>query len=409
MNLRPLLVASVGLNFALLAWTTFRWANAPKPIVIPVRIIRTNTIVRVSARTITVREPAPAPEPLDWQRIESTDYRQFIANLRSIKCPEETVRDLISAELAKAFAKKFQELAPGTQRGIPRSYWQTDGESDRLGAAALQKLRQEIRSEHRAVLEELLGTTASAFLPTLSLEWQSYGEAELLRFLPSEKAGLVAALRERRATTPGTSPEATSELDNALNKMLSPRERYQYDLWFSETAASLRQQLKGFAPTEKEFLALYELKRALKTSEEKRGDTLAQPATQSQDALLLDSAKQILSKERFLDFQRSQEPQFQDMLALATEMQAPPGAALKLAEIQTAAQEEMDRLIHAPGMDAQEFESSAREIHGETERAVLEALGKTSVKDLGKAYPRWLQNLQHPKRPLGTPTTRPDP
>ena len=409
MNLRPLLVASVGLNFVLLGWTAYRWANAPKPIVIPVRIIRTNTIVRVSARTITVREPAPAPEPLDWQRIESTDYRQFIANLRNIKCPEETVRDLISAELAKTFAKKFQELAPGTQRGIPGSYWQTDGESDRLGAAALEKLRREVRSEHRAVLEELLGTTASAFIPTLPLEWQSHGEAELLRFLPSEKAALVAALRERHAQTLGASPDVTSKLDNELNHLLSPRERYQYDLWFSETATSLRQQLKGFTPTEKEFLALYELNRALKTSEERRGDTLAQHAAPSPDSLLLDSAKQILSKERFLDFQRSQEPQFQDMLALATEMQAPPGAALKLAEIQTAAQEEMDRLLQAPGIDTQEFESSARVIHGETERAVLEALGKTSVKDLGKSYPRWLQNLLRTKRPQVTPTTRPDP
>jgi len=45
---------------------------------------------------------APAPRPFHWGQIESTDYAVYVANLRSIGCPEQTIRDIISADLLAA-------------------------------------------------------------------------------------------------------------------------------------------------------------------------------------------------------------------------------------------------------------------------------------------------------------------
>src|SRR6266436_7828684 len=36
-----------------------------------------------------------------WTQLESEDYRTYIARLRSIGCPEQTIRDLIIADIDK--------------------------------------------------------------------------------------------------------------------------------------------------------------------------------------------------------------------------------------------------------------------------------------------------------------------
>lgn len=58
--------------------------------------------------------PAPAAvgAGFDWrQQVESRDYPTYIANLRAIHCPEQTVRDIIKADVASLFAPKRKELS----------------------------------------------------------------------------------------------------------------------------------------------------------------------------------------------------------------------------------------------------------------------------------------------------------
>jgi hypothetical protein len=51
-----------------------------------------------------------APASFSWSQLESTNYRTYIANLRRIECPEQTVRDLIAADLANCYAPRKQEI-----------------------------------------------------------------------------------------------------------------------------------------------------------------------------------------------------------------------------------------------------------------------------------------------------------
>lgn len=46
---------------------------------------------------------------VDWNQVESDDYRKYIANLRAIGCPETTIRDIIIADVNKLF--EARELA----------------------------------------------------------------------------------------------------------------------------------------------------------------------------------------------------------------------------------------------------------------------------------------------------------
>src|SRR6185295_13264151 len=41
-----------------------------------------------------------------WREVESADYPIYIANLRDIGCPEQTIRDIIVADVNQLYAQK---------------------------------------------------------------------------------------------------------------------------------------------------------------------------------------------------------------------------------------------------------------------------------------------------------------
>lgn len=59
--------------------------------------------------------------PFRWGQLESTDYRTYIANLRGIQCPEQTVRDIITADVDEAYFLSSREQlrqSPGSQYAL---------------------------------------------------------------------------------------------------------------------------------------------------------------------------------------------------------------------------------------------------------------------------------------------------
>ena len=120
MNAKPVPVLSLAANVVLavaLVWSL----NSRKPQVES----RVATGVETTAKPIpgdkpvpkaTTAEPAAAApaassQKFDWRLVESEDYRKYIANLRAIGCPEETIRDIITADVNKLYESKRKELA----------------------------------------------------------------------------------------------------------------------------------------------------------------------------------------------------------------------------------------------------------------------------------------------------------
>ena len=74
--------------------------------------------------------PTPAPvvtvvstNSFHWGQLETSDYREFIARLRAIGCPEQTIRDLVIADIDKLYAAKVQSLRP-MRKSL--QYWQSE-------------------------------------------------------------------------------------------------------------------------------------------------------------------------------------------------------------------------------------------------------------------------------------------
>lgn len=423
MNSRLLLAVSIGLNLGLMALVVFQHAATPKSSTSPTRIIRTNTIVKLAARTITVQDPAPAPAPLDWGSVESEDYRLYIANLKSIGCPDETIKDIIISDVTKLFAKKFHEQALQIDRSTPKKFWQTATANGRPSKDAIAALRTQIEKEQRDLIRDLLGIDLYTERSRSSLEWQPNGETELRQFLNEEKTARITQLREQRkqeierfrdrvsgrewsSEERATWSRLQSEHDDQLNQVLSPTERAQYDLWFSETATSLRKELAAFEPSEKEFLKLYELRKTFDTTLSKLksphdGEPSQSTPLSSREqaqAAFDQEVQKVLGAARYEEFQQNQNPQFQEMVEWSQQFDADPKAASKLFSIRQTAEEEIEKLLQNSNINPTTLDTTLKLIQEETESAVAQALGKSSITDLGKRYPAWLRRLHAPKK-----------
>ena len=99
MRARPWLILSIGLNLFLAAGLyvatrpLFDEAVASySPAADLGAYVRTNVIVR--------------HENFTWGQVENTNYAAFVKNLRDIGCPEQTIRDIVTSEISRVFARR---------------------------------------------------------------------------------------------------------------------------------------------------------------------------------------------------------------------------------------------------------------------------------------------------------------
>src|SRR5437870_4691436 len=130
MRWRVLALVSVGVNLALAA-----------AVVLSTRHFYQNRARPSSAQESLGAGPSP-PKLLvrrqffSWRDVESTDYPTYIANLRDIGCPEQTIRDIIVADVNQLYAqKRATEIMTAEQQ-----CWRSKPDTT-LAQAAAEQLR----------------------------------------------------------------------------------------------------------------------------------------------------------------------------------------------------------------------------------------------------------------------------
>jgi hypothetical protein len=199
------------------------------------------------------------PVPFHWSEIESGDYRQYIANLRAIGCPEQTIRDIILADVGQLFGAR---VATVWQRHVGE-YWQKY-RNERPDPASMKQIVA-LSKEHNAVLRDLLGDTPGMQGLIDRLYLQITGNEQALLFLPPDKRDAAANLLSQsdfdikdaemhaRGWTPAEEKRLFDEKAAALAEVLSPEELEEFKLRNSPTAKQLQMELEYFNCTPDEF------------------------------------------------------------------------------------------------------------------------------------------------------------
>ena len=119
----------------------------------------------------------------DWRQLESTDYRAFIKNLRASGSPEQTVRDIVIAEINRLFDSK--EKAAALTNHV--EYWRMGDVLPRQRVKVkLTEQHERFESERMAILEELLGEGADIEPRPANIS-DAEVKLNLLDFMPLEE------------------------------------------------------------------------------------------------------------------------------------------------------------------------------------------------------------------------------
>jgi hypothetical protein len=343
-----------------------------------------------------------------WSQIESEDYRKYIANLRAVGCPENTIKDIILTDVMKLYAARRGQLS---HNGREFKYWETD-EKRSLTAEQFEEHEKDlaaINKELPSVLRELLGINYERELNKYFVDTND--DERRLSFLPADKRGQLAALRdkydalrEKILETANGNPsaadlEALKKIDEQrkaeLATLLNETEHAQVELAMSPTADRLRAELIGFNPNETEFRTIYELQSALdeefafaNTNDE---SVLRRKLTLEKD--IQDELRRRLGDARYAEYQRAQNPDFRTSYAFTEMHELPPSTAKTIFEIKQIAEAERRNLLANPSVAERDRWEALRAMQVEIEQGLRENLGTKTFSNYNRSTGKWVQDL----------------
>jgi len=409
MNPKPLLAISVILNLALLGAIGWLIKGLPTPATKGSESLQTNAAVqRNQDRSAAIPvEPSKPAQSFGWQMVESADYKKYIANLRAIGCPEETIRDIIIADVNKLFTSRKRALTLSTNKF---AYWKAGN----IGLASLMdedkiKQSQELSKEKRTLLKELLGVEPEE-APDLFGGMNPF--ESLLDFLPASKQTAVAELFQKYQAKmmkgfSGGSPDAEDlkkiqanqkEMEAELAKVLTPQELEDYQLRMSQTAMMMRMQLGSFDPSEQEFRDIFKAKKGFDDQFGVYGMGLMDKAEKEKyntakkelDAQM----KNTLGEARYAEYERAQDWNYQSIYRVAERNGLPKDSAVKVFDMKKLAEDQVTALRKDQSLSSEQRTTALQGIRVETEKSIRAVFGDKAWDSYQKQpTASWLKNI----------------
>jgi LysM repeat protein len=358
---------------------------------------------RVAAQDAAAAKDLAAPTPktntivrrqfFSWQEIESPDYPTYISNLRDIGCPEQTIRDIIIADVNSLFSRRrATELTTPDQQ-----WWRSEPDTNVL-QSALQKVRA-LEEERFSLLSSLLGpnweTGDMVSLPRPTRPGILL-DGPVLGSLPQETKQTLQELNERSEQRMKEYLQArTAEGKNAdpaeiaalrkqtreeLAKVLPPVQLEEYLLRYSQNASDLRSQLgelEHFDATPDEFRALFRATDHIDNQVQALSGNESQVAEQKQALLEAreNAIRVALGPRRYEDYRMLQDPLYRQAVAEA-EQAGTPEAARTIYQVNLAAAVEQAGIGVASNLTATQKAIALKQLELEQMTATALASGQ---------------------------------
>jgi hypothetical protein len=405
--MRALLALSLFLNVAAVGTASYLFLDKRKAAAnSSAEVVTNNTTTakripggkRPSTTTVTNLQT----QKVDWRMVESEDYRQYIANLRSIGCPEETIRDIIVADVNKLFEARRKQMAASSTNKF--QFWKASNMFANMLDEEKIKQKQALAKEKRDLLIALLGTAPDekADMGTLVNPF-----SDMLDFLPDGKQRQVVDLLQTyqakaAAAFKDGAPDAQDfkqmqkvqkEMEAELAKILSPQELEDYQLRLSQTAMIMRMQLGSFDPNEQEFRDIFKLRKQFEDEYGLMGMG-AEDATKRKEAekQMKDQIKELLGADRYADYERAQDYTYQGIAKAISREGLPKESAVKVYDMKKTAEDEMRKVRNNKQLTTEQRDKALDAIRAETEKAMIETMGQKAF-DALKKQNGWMKGI----------------
>jgi LysM repeat protein len=346
----PLLIVSLAVNLVFVAMF-ISLAHRTPPSVIITSPDASSALANRPRTQFVVRK-----QFFNWSEVESPDYPVYIARLREIGCPEETIRDIVIADVNKLYANKRLEEVPT----IDQEWWRSTPDTNLVAAAAAKT--QALEQERRSLLNTLLGPNwqvEDAERPQLALNGPVLGDLSpdikqtVRDIVDRSRKRTLAYLNDQHTQGAAPDPAALARIDQdmraELSKILTPAQLEEFLLRYSTTADHLRNQLRDYDVTPDEFRAMFRLRDPIEQQIAlSSGPNTSPTEVAAEQKELQDAIKNVLGPDRFQSWQLSQDPAYRDALAVAAQYDAPSNVVMELYRLNLAAKAEQDRINNDP-------------------------------------------------------------
>jgi hypothetical protein len=384
MQAKTILIGSVVVNLALVGALALRPKPVPPPQSAPGSGDSNRAVIAQKSRApVVIKER----DSFQWHQIETADFEQYIANLRAIGCPEETIRDLVIAEVNKLFAPKFATLAAQTHQF---AYWKPNSKKPR---EALQKQLDVLRAEKRDLIKTLLGVDGDPNEQWVKVTAEELVEQGKFGFLSPEKQAAIRQILEKYRLSDMSesgNKKQREQRRQELGQVLTPDELYQFDLRDSNTSQSVRSRFGAADLTEDEYKKLFDLRKAYEdqvgaiadnSDPEKmrqRGERRSQLEQEYADAL---------GEQRMKEVQREQDPQWRALNQVAQQHGLDQQTLMRAYDYQQIASEQVAKLFGDPNLPRENRRAAMDQINAELQRNLAAVMGETAYNEFRKAGP----------------------
>lgn len=372
----------------------------PSPPAITVRNSRTEL------RVVTNLPPQTSfvTKRFHWQQLESTNYDEFVANLRAVGCPERTIRDIIVADVWQTFAGSEHRAPriPFWSNGPRRVAAQRQHEAGQIqlkndlvamlrrlfGLEWSPQLKRDVFAEEQAVCRVVLGEVS---------EEQFQRASGLIMAAPQAKEDVDWHCRGVFLAEDYTElMRRRDDLERQLRAVLSPAQFEEFSAragvieWMfrgdgleelKPTPAELRQISLASAqvqPLGWKFLDLEESE----SEEEKDKDKAA----------LNQRVRQILGEARYAEFELLQDYNYRQVYSFAQDSQLPLQTAHQLYEVRKLALAEVQSLRQDKALDLTTRTQRLAAVTTSVSREVSALLGPRLFGDFVRQSGQWVTN-----------------
>lgn len=379
MRWRTLLVVSVGVNVVLLAaWWYARNASSTA----------VGNVASASSPASTRPMVVVRKQFFTWNELESPDYATYIANLRDINCPAQTIRDIIIADVNALFAKRRAEIQPTSEQ-----WWRTSSDP------TVMKKMLDLENARRNLLAKLLGAdweqkdiiAQQKRASGVALEGPVLGQMpdDVKRAINSIVADSQKLLDELqiKAASEGRRPTVAEyaairdQSRTEMQKILTPPQLEEFLLRYSQNASDLRNelgQLRFFNASSSEFRALFRARDQFDQKLAPLADSIDPKDVdlrRSLEAQRERSIKLALGPQRYDQYRQLHDPNYRNAYAQAAAVGS-PNAAGTVQEINQATQDELARIRASSNMTPEQVAIVAKRAEVDQLSATAQAYGQ---------------------------------
>jgi hypothetical protein len=341
-----------------------------------------------------------------WSEVESADYKEYIAKLRAVQCPEETIRDIIVADINKLYAPReapFKVVVEAPEDGS--GDWHADRPRRQANFERRKQLHA-IQREKNALLKELLGIE----LPLEPLRGRDSRSYELFEAafnaLPAHKRETVRAIQENywqmsdalkdkydHKRTPEYLEEyrqINADRRAKLEAVLTPDELEDYDMRHSNVARNLQSSLQGFNATEEEFKTIYRIRKGIEephggligivTPVDAQGNPISTAQSSSDRRREMDEKiKEALGPERAREYELSQDSTYRTLSSLGQRYGLSSDAVMQSYELQQSYRTQQRDLMNNRSLSNEERNAALRQLRDNQFNQFSEVVGERAA------------------------------